>query len=312
MTKMVDGFGTLHDVEVTSAWAFEATQFTPWLADNLDRLSEALNIPLDLVGREVSVGRFKADIIAVNSSDETNVLIENQLDQSDHRHIGQILTYLAGLDAKTVIWIAPHFRDEHLSAVRWLNQHTGADFAFFAVKLRVVRIGDSLLAPLFDVLEKPNNWERNLQRTTKEAVTASEKSPWRQQFWERYVQLYPNSAVDRGGGGRGASRWRNVPGTDYIVSRWVGEGSVGLFIRGERGRRTPEVYDEFFDKGERLSTLIGNSIGDDVWYPFLIEEEIESQNSEHIDDAIHWLEEKTQSYVGAMQAYVQQADLEEI
>lgn len=146
-------FGTLEDIEARRAWAHEAHVFTPWLADNLDRLSQAVGIPLELTGREVSVGRYSADILATNPVDGSVVLIENQLEPSDHTHLGQIMTYLAGLEAQVMIWIAPTFREEHLSALRWLNQHTAENFAFFAVRLRVVRIANSPLAPLFDVLE---------------------------------------------------------------------------------------------------------------------------------------------------------------
>lgn len=88
------------------------------------------------------------------------IVIENQLEQSDHTHLGQILTYLAGLKAKTVIWIAPEFRTPHLSAIRWLNERTIEGFSFFAIRVRVVRIGDSPVAPIFEVVEQPNDWDR--------------------------------------------------------------------------------------------------------------------------------------------------------
>ena len=102
--------------------------------------------------------------LANNPVDGSRVLIENQLESTDHTHLGQILTYLAGLEAQTVIWAAREFREPHLSAIRWLNTHTTDEFAFFAVKVRVVRIGDapSLVAPLFEVLERPNDWDRRV------------------------------------------------------------------------------------------------------------------------------------------------------
>lgn len=136
-------FGRLQDLPLREAWKHEALQFTPWLAENLDHLSEAIGIPLEMTGTEVAVDTFSADILARNPMDDTVVLIENQLEQTDHTHLGQIMTYLAGLDAHTVVWIAPAFREPHLSAIRWLNEHTADGFSFFAVKARVVRIGDS-------------------------------------------------------------------------------------------------------------------------------------------------------------------------
>lgn len=169
----VQAFGRLEDVEPRSAWAHEAHAFTPWLAENLDRLSEAIGIPLELTGREVGVGRYSADILASSPGDGAVVLIENQLEASDHTHLGQILTYLAGLEAQVVIWLAPQFREEHLSALRWLNQHTDDRFSFFAVRLRVVKIGNSPPAPLFDILEKPNTWDRRVQQKAREVAEPS-------------------------------------------------------------------------------------------------------------------------------------------
>ena len=154
-------FGELKDVTLRDVWGNEAQHFTPWLAANMERLSEAIGIPLESEGTEVAVEQFSADIVARNPADGSRVLIENQLEGSDHRHLGQILTYLAGVQAQTVIWVARDFDESHRSAIRWLNDHTEEPFAFFAVRVRVVQIADSPLVPLFEVLERPspeNSW----------------------------------------------------------------------------------------------------------------------------------------------------------
>ena len=117
-------------------WTNEARDFTPWLQENLDFLSDAIGMDLEFVDSEVAVEQFSADIIAKHVHSEDRVLIENQLEISDHRHLGQVLTYLAGLDCDIVVWIAPEFSDAHLSAVRWLNRNTLEHFSFFAVRLR--------------------------------------------------------------------------------------------------------------------------------------------------------------------------------
>lgn len=135
-------FDNLTDLPLHDAWRHEATDFTPWLSESIDHLSEVIGIPLELTGTEVAVESFSADILARNPMDDSVVLIENQLETTDHTHLGQIMTYLAGLEAQTVIWIAPQFREPHLSAIRWLSQHTADGFSFFAVKARVVRIGN--------------------------------------------------------------------------------------------------------------------------------------------------------------------------
>ena len=150
-------FGELKNVSLRDVWGHEANDFTPWLAENMERLSKAIGVPMELEGTEVEVEQFLADIVARNPSDDSRVLIENQLEGSDHTHLGQILTYLAGVQARTVVWIARNFHDSHRSAIRWLNDHTEEPFAFFAVRVRVVQIADSPLVPLFEVLERPRS-----------------------------------------------------------------------------------------------------------------------------------------------------------
>ena len=126
-------FAELKDVDLRSVWEHEAHDFTPWLAlaENLERLSKAIGIPLEPEGTEIQVEQFAADIVARNRADGSRVLVENQLEGSDHTHLGQILTYLAGVQAQTVVWVAGYFDEAHRSAVRWLNDHTVEPFAFF-------------------------------------------------------------------------------------------------------------------------------------------------------------------------------------
>ena len=176
-------FGRLVDLAPREAWGHEAHAFTPWLAENIDRLAEAVGMELELTGQEVRVERFAADILARDPSDDSVVLIENQLEATDHTHLGQILTYLAGLDARAVIWISPEFREPHLSAVRWLNEHTAEGFSFFAVRLRVVQIGESPMAPVFEVVEKPNGWERRLSLESQRGGNA-ERTLRQRDFWQ--------------------------------------------------------------------------------------------------------------------------------
>ena len=164
-------FSELRNVDLRKAWPNETQHFTPWLSDNLARLSESIDITLELEGTEVRVDQFSADILARCPENDSRVLIENQLEATDHTHLGQILTYLAGLEAQTIVWIARDFHGAHLSAIRWLNEHTIDPFAFFAVKVTVVRIGDdesSPVAPLFEVLERPSGWDRTIRSQAQE------------------------------------------------------------------------------------------------------------------------------------------------
>lgn len=250
-------FGTLEDAAVRQAWPHEAHRFTPWLADNLDRLSAVIGIPLELSGQEIGVGAFSADILARNPADDCVVLIENQLEGSDHTHLGQIMTYLAGLEAHTMIWVAPSFREEHLSAIRWLNQHTVDPFAFFAIRVRVVRIGNSPLAPLFEVVERPNNWDRSVAGKRREAESdRTALGQFRLDFWTNYCERYP-------GAGRpdaASSRWVDLPDTSLKLVLYVAKDRVGVFVRPGRGCSRDEMREELNRRAETLQQRLGLSV----------------------------------------------------
>ncbi len=252
-------FGDLESVDLREAWSNEAQSFTPWLADNLDRLAEVIGIPLDLENREVEVGRFAADLLTRNPQDESFVLIENQLERSDHSHLGQVLTYLAGLDAKIVIWIAKEFDDSHRSAVKWLNDHTTEGFAFFAVRVKVVRIGGSPLAPVFEVVEQPNEWDRKIHSVARESRVLSELGSFRREFWEYFSKNYPDELELRENYAT-SSVWHEVPGTDLIVAQWLGQNHVGVSVRGRRGESSEAV----FSRLKRYETAIRNELGVEI------------------------------------------------
>jgi hypothetical protein len=226
-------FATLDDVPLAEAWAHEARDFTPWLAENLDRLSNAIGMPLELTDTEVAVENFSADIIARNSENDSVVLIENQFKSSDHGHLGQILTYLAGLNATTIIWIAPDFREAHLSAVRWLNDHTEDPFAFFAIKLSVVRIHDSPMVPVFKVIERPNNWDRQFQHSARSKVPSG-LSELRRELWAHILQRHPSEG-DPTKSWAASSRWRELPEYGLVVAQYLAQSGPGIFIRCPRG-----------------------------------------------------------------------------
>jgi hypothetical protein len=164
--------GRLVSVPLREVWAHEANDFTPWLADgeNLALLAETLQLgELQLQGTEVAVGNFSVDILARDIEGQI-VVIENQFGPTDHTHLGQIMTYLAGQDARTtVIWIAETIREEHRAAIDWLNAGTIEGFNFFAVEVEALRIGNSPPAPWFNVVAKPNNWSRGVVRATRSA-----------------------------------------------------------------------------------------------------------------------------------------------
>lgn len=169
--------GKLRQVDLKKIWKNEATDFTPWLAENLSPLSEAIGFDLTLSGREQKVGPFSADIVATDEEGR-KVIIENQLEKTDHGHLGQILTYLTNLECSSVIWISPEPRQEHMNAITWLNTHTPIDF--YLVKLEAISIDESKPAPLFHVLCRPDEEIRSAIASESE-LTARDK--FNIQFW---------------------------------------------------------------------------------------------------------------------------------
>jgi hypothetical protein len=141
--------GRLEKIELRDIWRTEAMDFTPWLAqsENLALLGEALGMELEIEAQERNVGPFRADILCKDALDGSWVLIENQLEHTDHTHLGQLLTYAAGLHAATIVWVAGRFTDEHRAALDWLNEVTGEKFRFFGVEVELWRIGSSPAAP---------------------------------------------------------------------------------------------------------------------------------------------------------------------
>ena len=225
-------FSELMDLDLRSAWPNEAQDFTPWLADNLNRLSKVIGIPLELMGTEVRVEQFAADILARNPADGSHVLIENQLQDTDHTHLGQILTYLAGLEAKTVIWVARGFQEAHLSVIRWLNEHTADPFAFLAVKVRVVRIGDDRtapVAPLFEVLESPSGWDREVRSYAQEpSDRLRQLRNFRRGFWQFYIQRYPDD-LDLSPNHIDSNVYHRIAGV--VVSLYLAQREVGIYVQ---------------------------------------------------------------------------------
>lgn len=152
--------GKLEKVELREAWVTEAGDFTPWLAqpENIQLLGETIGLEdLELAGQEQAVGPFRADIVCHATTDNSLVLIENQLERTDHNHLGQLMTYAAGLQAVTIIWVAAHFTDEHRAALDWLNDITDDTFNFFGLEVELWKIGDSSPAPKFNVVSQPND-----------------------------------------------------------------------------------------------------------------------------------------------------------
>ena len=180
------GLGRIEKADLREAWPHEAADFTPWLADHVSELGAALGLELELESEEAPVGKFSLDLLARDTGTNRPVIIENQLESTDHDHLGKLLTYAGGYDANVIVWIAKDFRDEHRQAVDWLNQHTDEDTKFFGVVVEVWKIDGSRPAPHFNIVAAPNEWRREAVRGVREAK-ASDKNLRYQAFFQELM-----------------------------------------------------------------------------------------------------------------------------
>ena len=180
------GLGRIRRVDLRDAWPREATDFTPWLAEHLSELADALGWELELHAQEAPVGNFSLDLLARVSGTTRTAIIENQLEQTSNDHLGKLLTYAGGYDANLVVWVAKEFRDEHRHALDWLNQHTDDDTEFFGVLVEVWSIDGSRPAPHFNVVVAPNEWRHQAVRSVR-AGNRSEKSRRYEGFFQALI-----------------------------------------------------------------------------------------------------------------------------
>ena len=186
----------IEKISLRDCWDNEASDFTPWLAteENIALLADALGMnELEVKGQEEHVGPFRADILCVDPGTDKLVLIENQLEKTDHNHLGQILTYAAGLDAVTIIWIAERFTEEHRAAIDWLNRITDKEFNFFGVEIGLIKIGDSNAAPVFNVIAKPNGWSKDVRSSQVSNEGHSEGRIFNYEYWTSFNEFMANN-----------------------------------------------------------------------------------------------------------------------
>src|SRR5260221_3349443 len=187
---MPNNLGKLKKVDLREVWEHEATSFTKWLSqeDNLNHLGDELGIAIKLLKTEAKVGGFNVDILAEEEDSTRKIIIENQLETTDHDHLGKLITYASGTDANVIIWIFREIRDEHRSAIDWLNEHTDEDIDFFAVKMELWQIGDSLPAPKFQIISNPNNWAKVAKTNTEQSKLTPTKL-YQFELWNKFKEF---------------------------------------------------------------------------------------------------------------------------
>lgn len=212
--------GNLERIEdLRLVWRNEAYDFTPWLAeeDNMSILGDAVGIEISEMTTESSVGGFSADIVAKETGTDRIIVIENQLEDTNHDHLGKIITYSSGKDASIIIWVVKNARDEHKKAIEWLNNHMDENIDFFLVQVELWKIGESAPAPRFNVLEQPNNWAKEIKKISQEK---SETMSFKLDYWTAFSDyVFEQSEFSR-------LFNKRKPSTDHWYT--VGSGSSGF------------------------------------------------------------------------------------
>ena len=184
--------GTLKEItDLRSVWPHEALNFTPWVAENVDLLADAVGLDITVDETESSVGDFNVDIYASETGTDRKIIIENQLEDTDHDHLGKLITYASGKGADVVIWVVKHAREEHKAAIEWLNNHTDDKIGFFLCEIKLFQIGSSDIAPSFTVVERPNDWTKEIKKTT----AANPTQQQRLEYWQAFSDYAFNNAT---------------------------------------------------------------------------------------------------------------------
>ena len=261
--------GTLSPVQVREVWAGESKDFTPWLAENADRLGEALGMDLIHEQTEAPVGRYSADLVFRDASTDGLIVVENMFGATDHDHLGKLITYAAGLGAHYAVLLAPEFREEHRSALNWLNTVSTDDFGFFGVVLEAWRIGDSLPAPRLRVAVKPDSWGRSV-RAARVHSEGNEREWAYQRFWSEFLPAFQDRYPDWG---RGMAPWMRrymtFPSSHSNLRRYSAafcrpEGSYRLrvhaYIDTGDAETTKAAFDGLYRQKEQIEKAVGETL----------------------------------------------------
>lgn len=246
--------GKIKEIDIRSVWPHEQYDFSKWLAEeeNIRALGEEMNLSLTDVDTEQFVGSYRCDIICKDELTGKSVLIENQLEQTNHDHLGKIITYASGLDASVVVWIVAKARSEHASAIEWLNKHTDDEVSFFLIEVHAYTIGDSAPAPMFKIVEQPNDFAKTVKAIAHKGEL-NETQTNRLQFWTQF-----NDVIEQ----RGKPFNKRKATSDHWYSVAIGSSqchiSIDLVNKEHRIRvgvwvpDNKELYDHFYDYKDEI------------------------------------------------------------
>ena len=312
--------GRLEEVDLRSVWSSEPYDFTPWLAEgsNLQFLAESLELPgLELVRTEHPVDSFSADMVCVVVGTNDHVLIENQLEKTDHIHLGQLLTYAAKFDARAVVWVAKNFTGAHRAALDWLNKTTSSDYGFFGVEVRAVRIGDSAAAPLFDVVARPNDWTKPQVISQSAESVVNGLSEQNIVFWSALdVALESRGKVKRRikKSVKGSNLWIPVTNDSAVYIVVYRSNTQGLQLGAYLGIYGPE-RNVYWDALNAQKTAVDSSFGTPLRWEanrsgsvfYVASEPLKVADGSDMTQQIDWLVQRINKYAEVLGPIVTEA-----
>lgn len=250
--------GRLKEVDIRELWAHEQYNFSNWLAkeENIELLNETVGLTLTDIDKEVYVGSYRCDLVAVDETTDVKIIIENQLDSTDHDHLGKIITYASGLDANVIIWIVKEAREEHKSAIEWLNNNMAKEISFFLLEIKAYRIGDSLPAPMFKVVEKPNDFIKS-NKSVKDGDLSKTQAE-RINFWTEFNRVVTEHGKPFNVRKATTDHWYDVAiGTSdaHISITLVNkDGTIGveLYVRDSK-----DLFDNLYEHKEEIENKLG-------------------------------------------------------
>jgi len=293
----------LDNVEIRTQWANEEYDFTPWLAKsaNIQILADAIGLDLEVEATEVPIGSFKADIVAKDSENRI-VVIENQLNKTDHKHLGQLLTYASGLNAQIVIWVCTEVTDEHRQAIDWLNNWTVADVAFFACQIELLRIDDSKPAPRFNVVSSPNDWFKIVRGVSSQDAFSPTKVA-HLEFWNAFKEYMTASETELKLRTPRPQHWYsiavgrskfNISLTTNTQARRIG---CEIYIRGDTAK---DAFAKLHSKKESIESAVGKldwqELPDGQDCRIIRYREGDSKDSSQWPTLHEWLKESAESF----------------
>lgn len=310
--------GRIEKVDIRSQWQNEEYDFTPWLAKeaNIQILSDEIGLDLEVEDTEVYIGSYKADIVAIDGEGR-KVIIENQLSKTDHKHLGQIITYASGVDAQIVIWICSEVTDEHRQAIDWLNEVTTEDVAFFACEIELWRIGDSSPAPKFRVISSPNDWSKSVKSSIPiEALSNTKKA--HMEFWSGFKEYMTET---------GTQLRMRTPRPQHWYTIAVGRSKfhISLTTNTQAHRLGCEIYirgknaKKAFSMLEKQKEEIEKELGSMEWQELPEGQDCriiqyrdgDSKNKNQWQELFEWLKEHSESFYRVFSPKIRELELED-